>query len=36
VNVVEVASTTREFHVYIDDGDVMLALDSLYATFGRR
>lgn len=36
VNVVEVASTTREFHVYIDEDDVMLALDSLYATFGRR
>ena len=36
VNLVEVASTTTEFHVYLLEGDVMLALDSLYAAFGRR
>ena len=35
INVAEVASTTREFHVYIRDEDVMLALDSLYAMYGR-
>ena len=29
----EVASTTSEFHVYLSDRDVMLALDALYATF---
>ena len=34
VNVAEVTSTTTEFHIYIQDSDVMLALDSLYATFG--
>jgi hypothetical protein len=34
VNVAEVTSTTTEFHIYIRDADVMLALDSLYATFG--
>ena len=33
VNLAEVASTTSEFHVYIDEDDVMLALESLYATF---
>ena len=36
INVAELASTTREFHVYIRDRDVMLALDSLYAMYGRR
>lgn len=35
VNVLEVASTTREFHVYVEDGDVMIALESLYRAFGR-
>lgn len=35
VNLAEVASTSREFHIYIGEEDVMLALDSLYATFGR-
>jgi len=35
VNLVEVASTTAEFHLYLLEQDVMLALDSLYATFGR-
>jgi aspartokinase len=33
VNLAEVASTTSEFHVYIDEADVMLALESLYAAF---
>lgn len=33
INVAEVASTTTEFHLYIAEGDVLLALDSLYATF---
>ncbi len=36
INVAEVASTTREFHVYIRERDVMLALDSLFAAYGRR
>lgn len=35
INVAELASTTREFHVYIRDRDVMLALDSLYAMYPR-
>lgn len=35
INVQEVASTTREFHVYLEDADVMLALESLYRAFGR-
>jgi hypothetical protein len=30
------ASTTREFHIYIEEKDVMLALDSLYGAFGSR
>jgi aspartokinase len=33
ISLVEVASTTSEFHLYIDENDVMLALDSLYAAF---
>lgn len=33
VNVAEVASTTREFHIYLDERDVILALEALYATF---
>lgn len=33
VNLVEVASTTTEFHVYLTENDVMLAMDSLYAAF---
>ena len=33
VNLVEVASTTTEFHVYLAEEDVMLALDSLYGAF---
>jgi hypothetical protein len=33
VNLVEVASTTTEFHVYLTEDDVMLALDSLYGAF---
>lgn len=36
INVAELASTTREFHIYIRDKDVMLALDSLFAMYGRR
>ncbi len=35
INVQEVASTTREFHIYLEDRDVMLALESLYRAFGR-
>jgi hypothetical protein len=35
VNVVEVASTATEFHVYLAERDVMLALDSLYGAFRR-
>lgn len=33
VNVVEVASTATEFHVYLAEPDVMLALESLYGAF---
>jgi hypothetical protein len=33
VNLAEVASTTTEFHVYLAEDDVMLALDSLYGAF---
>jgi len=33
VNLDEVASTTTEFHVYLAEADVMLALDSWYAAF---
>ena len=33
VNLAEVASTTTEFHVYLAENDVMLALDSLYGAF---
>ena len=33
VNLVEVTSTTREFHVYLSEDDVMLALDSWYGAF---
>ena len=36
VNVAEVTSTTREFHMYIAEADVMLALESLYGAFGGR
>lgn len=34
INLAEVTSTTREFHVYLDNDDVMLALDALYGAFG--
>jgi aspartokinase len=34
VNVAEVTSTTSEFHIYIAEDDVMLALDSLYGAYG--
>jgi hypothetical protein len=34
INLAEVTSTTREFHVYLGDADVMLALDALYGAFG--
>lgn len=34
VNLAEVTSTTTEFHIYIAEGDVMLALESLYAAYG--
>ena len=33
INLAEVTSTTREFHLYLADGDVMLALESLYSAF---
>ena len=33
VNLAEVASTTTEFHIYLAEDDVMLALDSLYGAF---
>ena len=33
VNLAEVASTTTEFHVYLAETEVMLALDSLYGAF---
>ena len=33
VNLAEVASTTTEFHLYLAEGDVMLAVDSLYGAF---
>jgi len=35
INVAEVTSTTTEFHIYIRDVDVMLALDSLYGAYGQ-
>jgi len=34
INLAEVTSTTREFHVYLNEADVMLALDALYSAFG--
>jgi hypothetical protein len=34
VNLAEVTSTTTEFHIYLLESDVMLALDSLYGSFG--
>lgn len=36
INLAEVTSTTREFHVYLAEEDVMLALDALYGAFGGR
>lgn len=36
INLAEVTSTTREFHLYLADDDVMMALDSLYAAFPGR
>lgn len=36
INLAEVTSTTREFHLYLSEGDVMLALDSLYGAFPGR
>lgn len=33
VNLAEVASTTTEFHFYLAEDDVMLALESLYGAF---
>lgn len=35
INVVEVASTTTEFNIYVDDDDVMTAFDSIYNRFSR-
>jgi hypothetical protein len=34
INLAEVTSTTKEFHLYLAEGDVLLALESLYGTFG--
>lgn len=36
LNLAEVTSTTTEFHIYLVESDVMLALDSLHGAFGRR
>jgi hypothetical protein len=36
INLAEVTSTTREFHLYLAEDDVRLALDSLYAAFPGR
>lgn len=33
VNLAEVASTTTEFHLYLSEADVMLALESLHGAF---
>ncbi len=33
VNLAEVASTTTEFHLYLAEDDVMVALDSLHGAF---
>ncbi|MDQ7040844.1 MAG: hypothetical protein Q9M35_07875 [Rhodothermus sp.] len=35
INIVEVASTTTEFNIYLDDRDVELAFESLYNRFIR-
>ncbi len=35
INVIEVASTTTEFNIYLDDRDVQLAFESLYNRFIR-
>jgi hypothetical protein len=34
INLAEVTSTTKEFHLYLAEGDILLALESLYGTFG--
>lgn len=34
INLAEVTSTTREFHVYLHERDAMLALDALSGAFG--
>jgi len=36
INVIEVASTTTEFHIYLDDRDVHVAFESLYNRFIRQ
>lgn len=36
LNVAEVASTTREFHIYLPEADVMLAMEALVAAYPGR
>lgn len=36
INVVEVASTATEFNIYMNESDVQLAFDTIYARFGNR
>ena len=33
INLAEVASTTKEFHVYLEEEQVMIAMESLYGAF---
>jgi len=33
INLVEVTSTTREFHLYLEEGEVMMALEALHGAF---
>jgi len=33
LNLIEVTSTTREFHIYLPESDVMLAMEALYGAF---
>lgn len=36
INVVEVASTATEFNIYLNENDVRLAFDSIFARFAKR
>ena len=36
INVIEVSSTATEFNIYVDENDVQLAFDSIYARFAKR